>query len=42
MVNEGDQIWVKVLALDDRGKIRLSIKSINQDTGEETEEDNDT
>jgi len=42
VVNEGDQIWVKVLALDDRGKIRLSIKSINQDTGEETEEDNDT
>ncbi|PPR78146.1 MAG: Polyribonucleotide nucleotidyltransferase [Alphaproteobacteria bacterium MarineAlpha2_Bin1] len=42
VVNEGDQIWVKVLALDDRGKIRLSIKSIDQSSGSEIEEDNDT
>ena len=42
VVNEGDLVWVKVLALDDRGKIRLSIKLINQETGEEIEEDNDT
>ncbi len=41
VVNEGDSVWVKVLALDDRGKIRLSIKSIDQSTGEEIEESDD-
>ncbi|MBL42915.1 MAG: polyribonucleotide nucleotidyltransferase [Rhodospirillaceae bacterium] len=42
VVNEGDQVWVKVLALDDRGKIRLSIKSIDQSSGNEIEEENDS
>jgi polyribonucleotide nucleotidyltransferase len=35
VVNEGDVVKVKVLAIDDRGKVRLSIKSVNQETGEE-------
>tara|TARA_Y100000590_G_scaffold407397_1_gene497614 strand:+ start:316 stop:2436 length:2121 start_codon:yes stop_codon:yes gene_type:complete len=35
IVNEGDEVWVKVLSLDDRGKVRLSMKFINQENGEE-------
>jgi polyribonucleotide nucleotidyltransferase len=35
IVNEGDEIFVKVLAVDDRGKVRLSMKVIDQETGEE-------
>ena len=35
VVNEGDEVWVKVLSLDDRGKVRLSMKFINQENGEE-------
>ena len=33
VVNEGDQVKVKVLGIDDRGKVRLSMKAVNQDTG---------
>ena len=35
VVNEGDSIKVKVLAIDDRGKVRLSMKAVDQETGEE-------
>jgi len=35
VVNEGDQIYVKVLGIDDRGKVRLSMKVVDQETGEE-------
>ena len=35
IVNEGDEIFVKVLAVDDRGKVRLSMKVVDQETGEE-------
>ncbi|MBT3396452.1 MAG: S1 RNA-binding domain-containing protein, partial [Alphaproteobacteria bacterium] len=35
VVNEGDQVWVKVLAVDDRGKVRLSMKVVDQVTGAE-------
>ena len=35
IVKEGDMVKVKVLAVDDRGKIRLSMKSVNQETGED-------
>ena len=31
----GDVVKVKVLGIDDRGKVRLSMKSINQETGED-------
>ncbi len=34
---EGDQIWVKCLGSDSRGKIRLSAKRVNQETGEDLE-----
>ena len=35
-VKEGDTVKVKVLAVDDRGKVKLSMKAVNQQTGEET------
>ncbi len=35
VVSEGDQVKVKVLGVDDRGKVRLSIKAVDQQTGEE-------
>ena len=31
----GDMVKVKVLAIDDRGKVRLSMKVVDQDSGEE-------
>ena len=33
VVREGDKVKVKVLAVDDRGKVRLSMKSVDQQTG---------
>ena len=35
VVNEGDLVKVKVLAVDDRGKVRLSMKVVDQETGDE-------
>ncbi len=35
VVNEGDMVKVKVLGIDDRGKVRLSLKVVDQDTGED-------
>ena len=35
VVNEGDMVKVKVLGIDDRGKVRLSMKIVDQDTGED-------
>jgi polyribonucleotide nucleotidyltransferase len=32
---EGDKVKVKLLDFDDRGKVRLSMKHVNQETGEE-------
>ncbi|MEW6089897.1 polyribonucleotide nucleotidyltransferase [Parvibaculum sp.] len=32
---EGDKVKVKLLGFDDRGKVRLSMKHVNQETGEE-------
>ena len=35
VVKEGQEVYVKLLAIDDRGKVRLSMKVVNQETGEE-------
>ena len=32
---EGDEVKVKVIGFDDRGKVKLSIKRVNQETGED-------
>ncbi|MDA0220487.1 MAG: polyribonucleotide nucleotidyltransferase [Proteobacteria bacterium] len=36
--NEGDTVKVKVLGVDDRGKIKLSMRVVNQETGEDISE----
>jgi polyribonucleotide nucleotidyltransferase len=35
VVNEGDKIKVKLLGFDPRGKVRLSLKQVDQETGED-------
>ncbi|SVD92566.1 uncharacterized protein METZ01_LOCUS445420, partial [marine metagenome] len=35
VLKEGDIVKVKVLGIDDRGKIKLSMKVVNQETGED-------
>ncbi|HBN22447.1 MAG TPA: polyribonucleotide nucleotidyltransferase [Holosporales bacterium] len=35
VVKEGDSVWVKILEVDARGKVRLSMKSLDQETGED-------
>ncbi len=37
VVKEGDMVKVKVLAIDDRGKIKLSMRAVDQVTGESIE-----
>ncbi|MCO8143862.1 polyribonucleotide nucleotidyltransferase [Rhodovulum tesquicola] len=34
-LKEGQEVWVKLLGFDDRGKVRLSMKMVDQETGEE-------
>ena len=38
VVSEGEEVKVKVLAVDDRGKVRLSMKVVDQETGEDLSE----
>ena len=38
IVNEGDEVKVKVIGLDDRGKVKLSMRLVDQETGEELED----
>jgi polyribonucleotide nucleotidyltransferase len=37
VVKEGDKVKVKLLGFDDRGKTRLSMKVVDQVTGEDLE-----
>jgi polyribonucleotide nucleotidyltransferase len=37
LVKEGDTIWVKLMGFDDRGKVRLSMKAVDQETGKDKE-----
>ncbi|GAA0305464.1 polyribonucleotide nucleotidyltransferase [Rhodovulum strictum] len=34
-LKEGQEVWVKLLGFDDRGKVRLSMRMVDQATGEE-------
>ena len=38
VVSEGDVVKVKLMGFDDRGKVRLSMKVVDQKTGEDLEE----
>ncbi|WP_102959780.1 polyribonucleotide nucleotidyltransferase [Mangrovicella endophytica] len=35
VVKEGQKVWVKLMGFDERGKVRLSMKVVDQATGEE-------
>jgi polyribonucleotide nucleotidyltransferase len=37
VVKEGQKVWVKLLGFDERGKVRLSMKVVDQETGKEVE-----
>ncbi|WP_026380572.1 polyribonucleotide nucleotidyltransferase [Afifella pfennigii] len=37
VVKEGDEVYVKLMGFDERGKVRLSMKVVNQETGEPQE-----
>ncbi|PYE84716.1 polyribonucleotide nucleotidyltransferase [Pseudoroseicyclus aestuarii] len=39
VLKEGQEVWVKLLGFDDRGKVRLSMKIVDQETGEEMKKD---
>ena len=41
VLKEGQEVWVKLLGFDDRGKVRLSMKVVNQETGEEAAAEED-
>jgi len=40
VVNEGDKVFVKLMGFDDRGKVRLTMKHIDQETGKQAEGQN--
>jgi polyribonucleotide nucleotidyltransferase len=35
VLKEGQEVWVKLLGFDDRGKVRLAMKMVDQETGQE-------
>ncbi len=35
VLKEGQEVWVKLLGFDDRGKVRLAMKMVDQETGTE-------
>ena len=39
VVKEGDKVWVKLMGFDERGKVRLSMKVVDQATGKEIAQD---
>ncbi len=39
VVKEGQKVFVKLMGFDERGKVRLSMKVVNQETGEEIQKD---
>jgi polyribonucleotide nucleotidyltransferase len=40
VVQEGQDVKVKLMGFDDRGKVRLSMRAVNQETGEEISSEN--
>ncbi|MBV1904268.1 MAG: polyribonucleotide nucleotidyltransferase [Marinosulfonomonas sp.] len=41
VLKEGQEVWVKLLGFDDRGKVRLAMKMVDQETGKEVSENKD-
>jgi len=42
VLKEGQDVWVKLLGFDDRGKVRLAMKMVDQETGKELEKEEAT
>ncbi|MFA8384987.1 MAG: polyribonucleotide nucleotidyltransferase [Pelagibaca sp.] len=42
VLKEGQEVYVKLLGFDDRGKVRLAMKMVDQTTGEEVEPEKKT
>jgi len=42
VLKEGQEVWVKLLGFDDRGKVRLSMKVVDQETGEEAKNEEES
>jgi len=42
IAKEGDTVKVKLMGFDDRGKVRLSMKVVDQETGEDLEAKKDS
>ncbi|MFV2035715.1 MAG: S1 RNA-binding domain-containing protein, partial [Halocynthiibacter sp.] len=40
VLKEGQEVWVKLLGFDDRGKVRLAMKMVDQDSGQELTAEN--
>ncbi|GAB5459559.1 MAG: polyribonucleotide nucleotidyltransferase [Henriciella sp.] len=41
VVSEGQTVYVKLMGFDDRGKVRLSMKNVDQETGKEVSEESE-
>ena len=41
LISEGDTVWVKLMGFDERGKVRLSMKVVDQKTGKELASEED-
>jgi polyribonucleotide nucleotidyltransferase len=39
VVNEGDEVWAKLIGIDDRGKVKLSMRVVDQETGNDITEE---
>ncbi len=39
VLKEGQEVYVKLLGFDDRGKVRLAMKMVDQETGEESKKE---
>jgi polyribonucleotide nucleotidyltransferase len=39
VVSEGDEVKVKLIGMDNRGKLKLSMKRVDQETGEDLDQD---
>ena len=39
IIKEGDSVKAKLIGIDDRGKVKLSMRMVNQETGEDISEE---
>jgi len=39
VIKEGDEVWAKLIGIDDRGKVKLSMRVVDQESGEDITED---